>query len=165
MQALLIVLTMLMSSFMRVDNVNAQSVQEHVYLPMLAGGYSMQSSSSGPIVNAAVAEPVDLGCVNYSFWTHYDDDSFQWNGNWLIGRGNSGAIVLVIQQRLVRTFNKDLGNFGQHGDGVDGHFGWRTERAVREVQQQYRDWGYYACGRPIFVDGVVGPQMWAILGE
>jgi peptidoglycan hydrolase-like protein with peptidoglycan-binding domain len=37
--------------------------------------------------------------------------------------------------------------------GVDGRYGTRTEAAVKTLQQQ----------RAIAVDGVVGPQTWAII--
>lgn len=57
---------------------------------------------------------------------------------------DTGPAVVELQELL-----------GAHGFPVkaDGDFGWRTEAAVRAFQREHR----------LRVDGVVGPETWAIL--
>ena len=53
----------------------------------------------------------------------------------------------------VRRAQKRMSLVGYDVGGVDGRYGTRTEAAVQTLQQQ----------RAIAVDGVVGPQTWAII--
>jgi peptidoglycan hydrolase-like protein with peptidoglycan-binding domain len=53
----------------------------------------------------------------------------------------------------VRRAQKRMSLVGYDVGGVDGRYGTRTEAAVKTLQQQ----------RAIAVDGVVGPQTWAII--
>lgn len=61
-------------------------------------------------------------------------------------KGNKGALVTTLQRLLMaRGFNPGP---------IDGQFGQRTEDAVRCAQK----------ANNITIDGVVGPQTWAVLG-
>ena len=53
----------------------------------------------------------------------------------------------------VRRAQKRMSLVGYEVGGVDGRYGTKTEVAVKKLQQQYG----------IGVDGVVGPQTWAII--
>jgi N-acetylmuramoyl-L-alanine amidase len=66
-----------------------------------------------------------------------------------VSGGNRGKEVVDIQTRL-RALDFNIGN-----EGADGHFGPRTERAVREFQQR----------QLLLADGVVGENTWTELVE
>jgi peptidoglycan hydrolase-like protein with peptidoglycan-binding domain len=53
----------------------------------------------------------------------------------------------------VRRAQKRMSLVGFEVGGVDGRYGPKTEAAVKKVQQQFN----------ITVDGVVGPQTWAVI--
>ncbi len=63
----------------------------------------------------------------------------------VLRRGAKGLPVRRLQHRMSLA--------GLDTGGVDGRFGAQTEQAVRRLQQQGR----------IAVDGVVGPDTWAIV--
>lgn len=163
---------MLLSILIIPAPAQAQAGANNIYLPVLAGGSGAGIEAVGPfasvptvdLANAEVtAASDDLGCVNYEFGYQIDGVMRRWNGNWHIGHGGSGPIVKLLQWHLVYTHGQDIGNFGPHGDGVDGYYGSRTVNAVRNVQQNFRYYGFQACGRQITIDGFVGPQTWALL--
>ncbi len=62
-----------------------------------------------------------------------------------IRRGAQGAAVVLLQERLIAK--------GFVPGGVDGDFGAKTERAVRQFQ----------AANGLKVDGVVGDRTWAVL--
>lgn len=68
-------------------------------------------------------------------------------------RGDKEKLVTILQ-RMLRNLNYDLGTSGPEGDGVDGKFGNNTEDAVKQFQQEHKDWN----GEPLKVDGLVGPE-------
>lgn len=65
--------------------------------------------------------------------------------------GSSGSSVRELQERL---------NAGGETLTVDGRFGALTEAAVRRFQNRTAD---PATGKPLVVDGIVGPRTWAAL--
>jgi peptidoglycan hydrolase-like protein with peptidoglycan-binding domain len=64
-----------------------------------------------------------------------------------VKKGSKGDAVRMLQQILT--------DFGYSSDAVDGDFGSKTEKAVKDFQT---DFG-------LVVDGVVGPNTWAALGS
>ena len=70
----------------------------------------------------------------------------------LLRAGSRGAEVELLQRRLLELGLRDIG-------GADGVFGDRTEWAVRQFQARSVD----IAGRPLEVDGVVGPRTWNAL--
>ncbi|KUJ68527.1 hypothetical protein ACZ90_18245 [Streptomyces albus subsp. albus] len=78
------------------------------------------------------------------------------NGMWVpagkFAMGSSGNCVREIQENLLRYFPLTSWERG-NGDFVDGQFGYRTDSAVRRMQEQYH----------LEVDGIVGPRTWSVL--
>ena len=70
----------------------------------------------------------------------------------LLRVGSRGDDVVELQQKL-KDLGADLGTTGAKGDGVDGQFGSRTDKAVKKFQADKR----------LDVDGVVGPLTAAAL--
>jgi peptidoglycan hydrolase-like protein with peptidoglycan-binding domain len=79
------------------------------------------------------------GIVGAKTWARLDPPT--------VKKGSTGAAVRMLQ-RLLADFGYDPGE-------VDGDFGAKTEKAVREFQG---DFG-------LDVDGIVGPKTWAALGS
>lgn len=48
-------------------------------------------------------------------------------------RGDKGADVMELQQKLI-ILGCDLGDYGVNGDGADGEYGRKTEKAVKNIQ-------------------------------
>lgn len=72
----------------------------------------------------------------------------------LVKNGSVGSRVMLIQQMLVDR-GYDLGQYGRKKNGVDAHFGDKTEKAVRAFQAK----------NGLAVDGIVGIETWkALLG-
>jgi hypothetical protein len=74
-------------------------------------------------------------------------------GNMYYTGGDRAELVRTLQMML-RDLLYDIGNFGPDGDGVDGIFGKKTEDAVKQFQQENKDWD----SNPLKVDGLVGPR-------
>ncbi len=55
-------------------------------------------------------------------------------GSRLLQRGSKGDDVAHLQSILVEEMGYDLGTYGAKGDGVDGNFGEKTEKAVKRFQ-------------------------------
>ena len=55
-------------------------------------------------------------------------------GSRLLKRGSKGDDVSHLQSILVEEMGYDLGTYGAKGDGVDGNFGEKTEKAVKRFQ-------------------------------
>ena len=70
-----------------------------------------------------------------------------------IRRGSTGPAVVECQDDLI-LLGYDLGK-----TGADGKFGAKTEAAVKAFQATHKD----SAGRPLTVDGVVGPATWAAI--
>jgi len=70
-----------------------------------------------------------------------------------VRRGSSGGVVRELQERLNRVASAGL--------SVDGRFGPRAERAVRDFQQWCVGHGIDTGG----VDGIVGPKTWRVLDD
>jgi len=68
--------------------------------------------------------------------------------------GDKKKLVEVVQRMLKRLEKYDLGTAGPEGDGVDGNFGDSTENAVKQFQEDHKDWDSNA----LKVDGLVGPD-------
>ncbi len=64
-----------------------------------------------------------------------------------VKKGSKGDAVRMLQQILT--------DFGYSSDAVDGDFGPKTEKAVKEFQTDFS----------LVVDGIVGPKTWAALGS
>ena len=60
--------------------------------------------------------------------------SSQTLGSRLLKRGSKGDDVSHLQSILVEEMGYDLGTYGAKGDGVDGNFGEKTEKAVKRFQ-------------------------------
>ncbi len=65
----------------------------------------------------------------------------------VLRRGSRGLPVRRLQHRMTLA--------GFDTGGVDGRFGANTERAVRELQQQFG----------LDVDGIVGPDTWGVVSS
>jgi peptidoglycan hydrolase-like protein with peptidoglycan-binding domain len=63
----------------------------------------------------------------------------------VLKKGSKGLPVRRLQSRMT-AYNYDTG-------GVDGRFGAKTEKAVRELQEQ----------AALDVDGIVGPATWEVV--
>jgi peptidoglycan hydrolase-like protein with peptidoglycan-binding domain len=72
--------------------------------------------------------------------------------------GSQGKCV----QRLQAMLNKALGKTGTSKLAVDGYFGSNTRKAVEDLQRLAHSKNWFANGKPITIDGVVGPQTWAL---
>ena len=68
-------------------------------------------------------------------------------GKNIIKRGKRGDLVKVIQRALVDGYEIDLGAYGELKDGVDGIFGSKTKKGVKEFQTNFK----------LAIDGIVGP--------
>ncbi len=79
------------------------------------------------------------GIVGPKTWARLDPPT--------VKKGSKGDAVRMLQQILT--------DFGYSSDAVDGDFGSKTEKAVKDFQT---DFG-------LVVDGVVGPNTWAALGS
>ncbi len=64
-----------------------------------------------------------------------------------VKKGSKGDAVRMLQQILT--------DFGYSPGAVDGDFGTKTEKAVKEFQTDFS----------LVVDGIVGPKTWAALGS
>lgn len=62
-------------------------------------------------------------------------------------------LVKVVQQMLIEL-GDDIGDTGPEKDGVDGDFGDKTEKAVKDFQKSHSDFE----GNDLKVDGLVGPK-------
>lgn len=79
------------------------------------------------------------GIVGPKTWARLDPPT--------VKRGSDGETVKLAQQ-LITDYGYDPGP-------VDGDFGPRTEKAVKQFQTDYG----------LTVDGIVGPKSWAMLGS
>jgi hypothetical protein len=70
------------------------------------------------------------------------------------GKGDKKSLVETLQTMLRDLKKYDLGSFGPNNDGVDGTFGNSTEDAVKQFQEEHKDWDSNA----LKVDGLVGPD-------
>lgn len=68
-------------------------------------------------------------------------------------RGDKGPYVTLAQTELIQK-GYSCGSFG-----ADGEFGKATETAVKEFQRDHKD----ENGKPLTVDGVIGPKTWYAL--
>ena len=68
-------------------------------------------------------------------------------GKTIIKRGNRGELVKTIQRALIDGYEIDLGEYGELKDGVDGIFGTKTKKGVKEFQKNFN----------LVIDGIVGP--------
>ena len=82
------------------------------------------------------------GIVGRVSWINIDEAD---QSEPVLRMGSSGLPVRRLQSRMSAV--------GFDTGGVDGRFSPKTEQAVRQLQQQSR----------LSVDGVVGPQTWAIV--
>ncbi|MCZ7358537.1 MAG: peptidoglycan-binding domain-containing protein [Candidatus Methanoperedens sp.] len=69
-------------------------------------------------------------------------------GDGPLRKGSSGELVEQLQMML-RDLGYDIGD-----PSVDGKFGDLTEKAVRQFQEEHKDWE----GNLLKVDGLVGPK-------
>lgn len=67
-------------------------------------------------------------------------------------QGGDKKKLVEIAQMMLKELGHDLGTSGPNGDGVDGHFGDSTENAVKQFQEEHKDWD----GNALKVDGLVG---------
>jgi hypothetical protein len=81
-----------------------------------------------------------------------DQGTWQWVPNVTLRRGSRGICVAFAQQQLVLWHLTP----GYEQPDVDGRFGPRTERAVRDFQSYF-----YPHAGP--VDGIIGPRTWTDL--
>jgi len=79
------------------------------------------------------------GIVGPKTWARLDPPT--------VKKGSKGDAVRMLQQILT--------DFGYSPGAVDGDFGTKTEKAVKDFQT---DFG-------LVVDGIVGPKSWAALGS
>jgi peptidoglycan hydrolase-like protein with peptidoglycan-binding domain len=79
------------------------------------------------------------GIVGPKTWARLDPPTVQ--------QGSSGSAVKLAQRLLT--------DYGYEPGPVDGAFGPKTKKAVKQFQQ---DFG-------LAVDGIVGPKTWAMLGS
>ena len=79
------------------------------------------------------------GIVGPKTWARLDPPTVE--------KGSKGDAVRMLQQILT--------DFGYSPGAVDGDFGTKTEKAVKDFQT---DFG-------LVVDGIVGPKSWAALGS
>ena len=79
------------------------------------------------------------GIVGPKTWARLDPPTVQ--------QGSSGAAVRLAQRLLT--------DYGYEPGPVDGSFGPKTKKAVKQFQ---KDFG-------LTVDGIVGPKTWAMLGS
>lgn len=69
--------------------------------------------------------------------------------------GNDRKSLVETLQKMLRDLKKyDLGSSGPNKDGVDGTFGNSTEDAVKQFQEEHKDWD----SNVLKVDGLVGPE-------
>jgi hypothetical protein len=69
-------------------------------------------------------------------------------------QGGDKKRLVEIAQMMLKEQGHDLGTSGPEGDGVDGNFGDSTEKAVKQFQEEHKDWD----GNALKVDGLVGPD-------
>jgi len=79
------------------------------------------------------------GIVGAKTWAKLDPPT--------IKKGSKGAAVSMLQQLLT--------DYGYNPGSVDGDFGTKTDKAVKEFQGDFS----------LVVDGIVGPKSWAALGS
>jgi len=75
-------------------------------------------------------------------------------GDGPLDRGDARKDLVEHLQKMLVDLGFDLGRTGESEDGVDGIFGDRTERAVKDFQGNNKDWE----GNSLKVDGLVGPE-------
>lgn len=68
-------------------------------------------------------------------------------GKNVLKRGHRGELIETIQEKLVKDYSIDLGEYGELKDGVDGKFGPKTREGVKKFQKLFN----------LAVDGIVGP--------
>lgn len=71
--------------------------------------------------------------------------------------GSKGQDVRELQAGLNRAFGERL--------ILDGHFGPKTEQAVRRIQRRARELDIEVEGQRVVIDGVAGPQVYALLWD
>ena len=79
------------------------------------------------------------GIVGPKTWARLDPPT--------VKKGSKGDAVRMLQQILT--------DFGYSPGAVDGDFGTKTEKAVKDFQTVFG----------LVVDGIVGPKSWAALGS
>jgi peptidoglycan hydrolase-like protein with peptidoglycan-binding domain len=79
------------------------------------------------------------GVVGPQTWARLDPPT--------VKRGSSGDAVKLAQQ-LLESYGYEVGS-------IDGDFGPKTEQAVKKFQDDFL----------LEVDGIVGPETWAMLGS
>lgn len=69
----------------------------------------------------------------------------------ILKKGSRGDYVTILQKKLVEH--------GYDPKGIDGIFGPGCDAAVRKFQKEHKD----TQGKPLVVDGCVGPKTWGAL--
>lgn len=65
----------------------------------------------------------------------------------MLRKGDEGDDVAELQEDLLKL-GYDLGNYGPDRNGVDGQFGAKTDKAIKDLQKKHG----------LLVDGIVGPK-------
>ena len=87
-------------------------------------------------------------------WVSYNDvetEKPDYSKHPVLKRGSRGSYVRLLQQLLL--------NKGYDPKGIDGIWGQNTDAAVRRFQKENTD----IYGKPLEVDGCVGPLTWGAL--
>lgn len=107
-------------------------------------------SNGRPLAVDGIYGPKTRGALERALQRGGNDDNQVTAPTAFLNRGDNNSQVKRLQDALV-----ELGYMrrGEIGNGY-GNFGPKTERAVREFQQDHRD----ANGRPLVVDGIYGPK-------
>lgn len=143
-------------------HLSAQEGGNQVFLPFTSSSIDTSDSGQGPVefdVDNPPALPADAVASTVEEGDNSEVSALALDAGcigWPTTRyGDSGYWVYWAQHFLK--------NYHARGIAHDSSFGPATYGAVRYVQQYWKDRGYRACGRTIDVDGIIGPQGWALL--
>jgi len=114
-------------------------IEESVFNAIVADLAEISSTQAEAELDELPALGTDLGCKYHPTRRRGNRDWWVWN----------------VQNKLNANHQFSLAK--------DSIFGSRTDAAVRKLQQYWRSKGRTACGKRIDVDGIVGPQTWALL--